>query len=33
MLLNDLLYRCRAIFRRAAVERELDDELAGVYWE
>jgi putative ABC transport system permease protein len=28
MLLNDLLYRCRAIFRRAAVERELDDELA-----
>jgi predicted permease len=27
VLLNDLLYRCRAIFRRAAVERELDDEL------
>ncbi len=27
MLLNDLLYRCRAIFRRDAVERELDDEI------
>ena len=27
MPLADLLYRCRAIFRREAVERELDDEL------
>jgi predicted permease len=26
-VLTDLLYRCRAIFRRDAVERELDDEL------
>lgn len=28
MLLNDLLYRCRALFRRDAVERELDEEIA-----
>jgi predicted permease len=27
VLLNDLLYRCRAIFQRGAVERELDDEI------
>ena len=27
MPLTDLLYRCRAIFRRDAVERELDDEI------
>jgi predicted permease len=28
MLLDDLLYRCRALFRRDTVERELDDEIA-----
>jgi hypothetical protein len=28
MLLNDLLCRCRAIFRRGILERELDDEIA-----
>ena len=27
MMLNDLLYRLRAIFRRGHVERELDQEL------
>jgi len=26
-LLSDVAYRMRAIFRRGAVERELDDEL------
>ena len=26
-MLSDLLYRLRALFRRNAVERELDDEL------
>ena len=26
-MLDDLRYRFRALFRRAAVERELDDEL------
>src|SRR5580693_862828 len=28
MLLNDLLYRCRALFQRSSLERELDDEIA-----
>ena len=29
-LVSDLRFRCRALFRRAEIERELDDELRYV---